>query len=419
MWDPYAEFETAILPNGLTVHVLHWPERSWVKAGFLVHSGARLDPDGLEGTAHMTEHLVSENVDLPCQEVRSFFETVGGNVSFGVTGFRGTKYSFDAPADKSFLKKALEIFGQMLLSAKIEKFVEREREVIFREFHSKYQIPIHLDHAWKKQRALYAGTWRARFVTPMGVPESIERITQDDLQSFYEAHYTPANTSLVFVGGVTLQETVDLLTDSPFGFNKPGRRTGLLEPDIWVSPPQENRYVFKFSEHIKMENLVKSGEFNSTAVIPGAVEYDVLRVIKHMLGKMLFEEVRERRAWVYSINAHLYSNRQFHELSIGCAGLKLVAVDQIEDVVNACVDEVASREDLFDEVHSRLIGHLRLVDPSGSGLRDNAMVDLEDEHRILSLQENIEQLERIGMQDVRDALKRLVPERRYTVLTIP
>jgi len=44
MWDPYAEFESATLPNGLKVYAAHWAERPWQAIGFVIHSGAEQDP---------------------------------------------------------------------------------------------------------------------------------------------------------------------------------------------------------------------------------------------------------------------------------------------------------------------------------------------------------------------------------------
>ena len=79
MWDPYAEFESATLPNGLTVHAAHWSGRPWQAMGVLVHSCAEQDPVGLEGLAHFTEHLdASRSMEVPAQSVVSFFKDHDG-----------------------------------------------------------------------------------------------------------------------------------------------------------------------------------------------------------------------------------------------------------------------------------------------------------------------------------------------------
>src|SRR3990167_2964008 len=117
MWDPFAEFQSAMLPNGLRVHVASWPYRPWVSVGFIIHAGARLDKVGFEGTAHFVEHLVSRNTPLTYRKINDFFEESGGGVSLGATSHHRTYYNFFVPLRK--FEEALQIFGSMLLSGNL------------------------------------------------------------------------------------------------------------------------------------------------------------------------------------------------------------------------------------------------------------------------------------------------------------
>jgi len=220
MWDPYAEFQSATLANGLNVYAAFWPERPWEVVGFLIHSGAEQDPLGREGTAHFVEHLIAENSNVSKRKMCAFFANCGGKVNLGKTGYAASYYHFFVPTDKVILEKAFSLFGHMLLLAKIEKFIERERQVIKGEFYQHYPIKFQLDVDMHKHKTLYGGCWLERFVRPFGDAESIERITQSDLQLYYDSHYTPANISVVGVGGVTLPELVKFLSESPFATNK-------------------------------------------------------------------------------------------------------------------------------------------------------------------------------------------------------
>ena len=145
MWDPYAEFESAVLPNGLTVYASHWPDRPWETISFLVHTGASSDPVGLEGVAHFVEHMVSKNTVVPYDDIRSFFEVCGGYASLGTTGYPYTTYEFFVPTDATILSQALNIFGNMLFQAMLEQFLERERSVITGEFRQSYPAQLPLD----------------------------------------------------------------------------------------------------------------------------------------------------------------------------------------------------------------------------------------------------------------------------------
>ena len=225
LYDPYAEFGSRRLPNGLSVHAAHWPDRPWEAVGFLIHSGAEQDPAGLEGLAHLTEHLVSQNAGRTKNEIRSFFEGCGGTVGLGRTSYARTEFNFFAPADKGLLAEAFAIFGRMLVTAELTRSVEEEKQIVTGEFNRHYPNRIGLELDWRERAALYGDCWLGRFVRPLGAPVSIERIAQSDLRSFYDGHYAPANMSVVAVGGMTPDEIAELIAQSPFAGNKRGTRT--------------------------------------------------------------------------------------------------------------------------------------------------------------------------------------------------
>ena len=92
MWDPYAELQRFQLSNGLSVYLGTW-NRPWLKAAMMVHSGAREDPEGKEGTAHFLEHLLIENVQPWTYETaRQYFQRFGGSAVFGKTYYDGASY---------------------------------------------------------------------------------------------------------------------------------------------------------------------------------------------------------------------------------------------------------------------------------------------------------------------------------------
>jgi predicted Zn-dependent peptidase len=417
MWDPYAEFQTATLPNGLTVHAALWPGRPWEAMGFLVHSGAEHDPVGLEGVAHFIEHMVSQNTNATRKDVTGFFEDCGGMVSLGSTGYPDTRYRFFVPADKTILARAFSLFGNMLLSAKLEKFIERERQVIVGEFHRRYSVKFMLDVAWRERKAMYAGYWLERFVMPLGTPESVARITQSDMQAQYDEHYTPANISIVGVGGMALSELVELLSDSPFAAFKKGVRTPVPTPASDVGLPSETRHVLEMSKHITLP--VEVGSYRSVAKIPCNMNARVIQVMAEMFDEVLNEEVRERLAWAYAINSSGHNFRHFHEVAIDCAALALQGLSQIEEVVEVCIVSMSDREDLFTHAKRRALASNLMIDSTGKGICNGALNDLGDDQRITSLAEYGKDIERVTMGDVRDLLHWLRPERRWTVITKP
>jgi len=64
----------------------------------------------------------------------------------------------------------------------------------------------------------------------------------------------------------------------------------------------ETRYIFDVSQHIS--GKIEIGGYHSFAKIPGNINGRVIRILKDMLNKNLFEEIREKHAWNYSIRTH-------------------------------------------------------------------------------------------------------------------
>lgn len=418
MWDPYAEFESATLPNGLKVYATHWPDRPWEALGFLIHSGADQDPVGLEGLMHFVEHLVSQNTPTPFKEMVAFFKDYGGGANFGMTSYDDSQYQFFVPADKAVLSRGFSLFGQMLLEGKLERFVERERQVITGEFHRKYPVKFSFDLDTRENKALYAGHWLERFTSALGTPESVARITQADLQRHYDVHYTPANMSIVGVGGVKLDELVTLLSESPFAISKPGNRTSLPMPIGKMKPPLENHYVFEYSKVATMPEPVKVGSYRSAAVIPIKAD-PAIRILSRMLNEVLDDQVRQERAWTYHIGVAWCNHRYFYEFAINCESFNLEALDTIEDVIEACIASITDQEDLFVQAKRHAIADIQMWDGGGRGVQQAAADKLSLFGRIISLTEFGKQIEAVEMSNVRELLSWLRPERRWTLIKKP
>ncbi|MDB5266745.1 MAG: Peptidase domain protein [Parcubacteria group bacterium] len=420
MWDPYADFESATLSNGLDVHVLHWPDRPWVSGGLIVHSGARHDPVGLEGSAHFVEHLVSRNTPVPYLEIRKFFESTGGGVRLGATNYHATKYHFFVPTHDAILRQALDIFGAIFAERPIENFVEIQREVILGEYQRRNPVKVLADLQGKFNQVLYGAHWLGRYLSPMGSPESICRIAQSDLQLFHDEHYAARNMSMVFVGGLSLEKAVDLLEKSPLGRIRSGDRQPLLSPLEAYPAPSESRHVFEFSKHIVTNAAREVASYGSACVIPaGSVKDFSVYIMSEMLNRILFDEVRETRGWAYEIRAERSYHQDVIDFSVFSSALVLKAVDSIEEVITKSVALVGSSEDLFEKTLNQSLASYDMSDLNGTAIRGSALKDLEKEQKVVTCKESRDSLRKLTMEDVRSALKWLSPERRFTLLKVP
>jgi predicted Zn-dependent peptidase len=417
VWDPFADFETEVLPNGLKVCLLHLPGRTWQRVGVVIHSGAKFDSIGREGTAHFVEHLCSKNAQLPYEEFKNFFYNMGGTFRFGETGYHYTEYEFMVPISHGTVAGALQLFGDMLLTANLNKFVERERKVILSEYQTKFPLPIKAEIERHYKQMVHYDTWLERFITPLGNPDSIKAIDQADIDDYRGLFYTPANMTIVAVGSMDMHRFLREIAESPFSVSRNGERQypTLIQE---LGPPKEREYVVEVSKHFPGQPC-ESGGLHSYARMPKIFSLELLDVAKSLISKKLFAEVRNEKGWAYTTAASYYDFSDFYEMRIVCEGLPQIALSEISNVVSYCIDAVASDRERFESDKRRWIVNYDTRDPNGSSCLKGAMSDLRVHSDISSYAEEVASFESVTFEDLQKMCEWLSPERRWNTLTVP
>lgn len=421
MWDPYAMFEERTLGNGLKVYASQWPDRPWQGLGVIVHTGAMSDPVGREGLAHFVEHMAFENTSTVKDQINDFFEDCGGNKISGTTSYHDTRYGFFLPADPKLLAQGLEFLGQMLCTARLENFIEREREVVLGEFRSKFPTDTKVEWARRERQALYLGLWPARFLRPLGAPESIKAINQTDLQAHYDTYYAAPNMSVIGLGGLSVDDFVAIVRDSSFGrLAKMGTRQQLGQGAAEVLPLADRGHTIEISKHLKTDQVFDRGGYTTTVRLPATIDTPALRLVSDMLDQMLDAEVRQKRAGAYHVGSNWYWMPGLgYEFSIDCQALTLSVLGEIENIVTDLIGSLADRSELFERVKRRALARHRLRERTGHHVADDVGRDLARFGRIISLREECQELDQTTLADIAIAAKWLAPEYRFTVITKP
>ncbi|MFZ1987472.1 MAG: pitrilysin family protein [Minisyncoccia bacterium] len=416
MWDPYALFQEEILPNGLRICAAQWEGRSWQHVYILVHSGAVHDLDGLEGAAHFMEHLVSENGNLPLPEIEDFFRPYG-RPGLGATGWDSSYYNFSVPANQQIFSEGLNIFGNMLVTAKLEKCVERERQVIVGEFRQRYVADYEYDLAARKQRALFHGHPIGRATTPLGSLESIARIAQSDLQSFYDCHYTPKNMTIITCGGLSLRQVAHLIQESPFGLLKNGMARQTFTPATTHHVPSETRHVVDLKEYRSADTRV--GAYLSESVLPGIVKKSAVQLFSTLLSEVLFEEIRLKRAWTYSVYSEWHPVCGLYSFIISAEGLVPEAMTSIEEVVENSILRVTEDDATFKKYRGAVRAQVQMLDIPGHEVSYNTMMELAAFGKIPNIERALLGIETVTLDNMKEIACMLAPRLRYTQLSLP
>lgn len=201
------------LPNGL--HVIFIPDHKApvVTVQVFYHAGAKDEPAGKRGMAHMFEHMMFKgSTHLPPEEHARFIQLVGGeNNAFtqdDTTGYHDT-------VPPSALDFTMKLEAERMRNLKLtQKTIDSERQVVEEELRLRVENnPI--GKALKAELAL-AFTTHPYKTNAAGEKKDLDTLTPADCQKFYDLYYRPNNAALIVVGD-TDEATVRATAEKYFG----------------------------------------------------------------------------------------------------------------------------------------------------------------------------------------------------------
>lgn len=187
-----------ILPNGL--RVLLDPSGAADVAGIYlwVNVGSASEPAGMEGAAHLVEHMVFKGTrSYGVGEVAAAIEDLGGDVN-AWTSFDETVFYASAPAAAA--PAVVAILAELLTAARFDPDeLKRERKVVIEEIRGGEDDP---------ELMLSEAAWAAAFRPHaygrpiIGTRRAVNAMTHAELVAFYRRHYQPANACLAIAGPI-------------------------------------------------------------------------------------------------------------------------------------------------------------------------------------------------------------------------
>jgi predicted Zn-dependent peptidase len=191
-------FEKYKLKNKLTVIVHQDKSTPLACLNILFDVGARDEDENKTGFAHLFEHLMfGGSVNIPSYDEP--LQMVGGeNNAFTTNDI--TNYYCTVPTEN--LETAFWLESDRMISlAFTEKSLEVQRSVVIEEFKQRYLNQPYGD-VWLLLRPLAYKTHPYRWATIGKEIAHIEEATMEDVKTFFNKHYNPANAILVVAGNV-------------------------------------------------------------------------------------------------------------------------------------------------------------------------------------------------------------------------
>ena len=226
-------FERYTLPNGLTV-ILHQDTRvPTVAVNVWYHVGAMHEPPRRSGFAHLFEHLMfQDSRHVGDDDHFRLLEQAGASDVNGTTSNDRTNYLETVPKEELPLALWLESDRMgFLLDTLDERKLNNQREVVKNERRQSFEGEPYGMGYLALYEALFPEGHPYRF-TPIGKVEDLDAAKVEDVRSFFNTYYTPANATLTLAGNFETAPTKELIAKA-FG----GIRMGVKPPEPKITTP--------------------------------------------------------------------------------------------------------------------------------------------------------------------------------------
>jgi predicted Zn-dependent peptidase len=405
-------YEKTVLPNGLRIVSSFMPHTRSVTVSVYLGAGSRYEADEEGGISHFIEHMCFKGTQRrpSAKEITEAIEGVGG-VMNAATGKERTVYW--CKVARTHFDLALDVLVDMLMGSRFEPGeMEKERKVILEELSTVYDTP----HEWVDvliDEVVWPGQPLGRDVA--GSRESVSGISRRMMLDYIRSHYTPRNTVVAIAGAVEHAEIVE----------KVGRLLGdwgAADPAPWY-PAVDGQTA----PRARVEN--KATEQAHLCIATGGLptlhpDRFVLDLVNVILGEgmscRLFLEVREKRGLAYDVHSYVSRFLDSGALTV-YAGVDPKRIDEtITSVIGELVrlrDEPVPESELVkvkEFTKGRLDLSMEDTRAVASWLGGQELLT----NQILTVEEVVDQVERITEADIQRVTKGLFVTERLNLAVV-
>jgi zinc protease len=361
------------LSNGIVLLTRpNFDSPSVVMNGYLA-SGSLFDPDDKLSLAHYTAMaLMRGSQHRSFHEIYEAMESVGASLGFGAsvhnTSFGGRALAEDLPLLLQLLSESLR--QPIFPPEQLEKLrAQMMTNLAIRSQDTEELASLAFDGI------VFEGHPYGR--PEEGYPETVQRVTRDDLVAFHQTHYGPRNMVMVIVGAVSPEQAVEHVQRALGDWTNPQQVEVPQLPIIQPLNTVVRRHINvagKSQTDLIMGTL--GPQRKSPDYLPASLGNNVLGQFG-MMGR-IGDVVREQAGLAYhastSLNAWIESGSWEVSAGVNPANLQR-AIDLILSELDRFAREPVSLEELQDS-QANFIGRLPLSMESNAGVA-NALLNLE------------------------------------------
>jgi predicted Zn-dependent peptidase len=282
-----------ILPNGTKIVSEYIPNTHSATIMFWVDAGSGVEKIELNGISHFIEHMVFKGTTRrTAQEIVQTIENTGGSMN-AFTDKESTCCYARVLSDQ--VPVTIDILTDMIFNSLYNpNDIEIERQVILEEIKMYEDTPDELVHD-----QFIKSFWKNH---PLGQPitgtiSTVKKISREDILHFLQDYYTPSNITISIAGNFDEDSVISKISESV-------KENHFIPKVKEIKIPETTPGFTVLKKNIEQAHICIGSK--SISILDN--DRYALAIIDVCLGgsmsSRLFQEIREKRGLVYSINTY-------------------------------------------------------------------------------------------------------------------
>jgi zinc protease len=298
----FPPFQVKTLANGMQVIVVAHHEQPAVTMRLLVRAGAAQDPEAKGGLAELVAKVLDQGTTTrSAEQIADQIDSIGGAMGTG----SGTDLMFvNAVVMKDSFGLALDLLNDVVRHPAFSpEEIERQREQAVSSLRVSSEDPSYVA-SMLFDRLIYG--FHPYGKPGSGTPQSLQKITQDDLRAFHRQYFVPNNMILGIVGDITSDEAF-AAAEKVFG--------GWARGDVpaWrpTEPPAPTRRLVIVDKPDAVQTEIRVGQIAIPRKHPDYLAFDVaVKILGGEGANRLHRVLRSERGLTYGAEADTQAFKQ-------------------------------------------------------------------------------------------------------------
>lgn len=399
-FDPY-DFSRVIY-DGVPVYYKNFPTSPCIHIHICFNVGSLDDREKSAGISHFLEHMIFDGSpkipDKKAVEEWRKLNTLGSWNAW--TFFSNTNYHLRCLPEK--FETVLDGMFDMIFNPFLRaKDVEHERKVITQEAWGVYKNEKYLRYCKETLHNSYHGTLREKTTSPLGWPETVAKITQEDITKWHKENYGKGNFFIVVAGKI---KDGDLKKVENFIKNTPTVKTRKIDFGNIGKPKKLS--LTKTGEEIGDPREQAEISFDRVQSVKSASGNEIQKMSEAFLYDILFERLRTEKALCYGVSVGAYGQKDFIMWNVNLK-VKDDSVNVVKKEFWKALDDITSGKEKtrFNKLKQVRIDRLKSLEEITANTTEQVLNNLWRFGKTIPFKSMLKEREDISYKDVSTCLK--------------